>query len=586
MDCPRCHEPVAESAISCSVCGFAGNGRSLQQWSNLTYLLAEMADWQIPAGYLEPLRQKYSRLLKANEIELGLRPPPPDAAEARLLQEERSRLLAWQNALKHWQSQDWLDAAVAAEQFFQLASKLNAIDERLEDAPLTLLPMSGPKYTLRCLAEQQSVLQMARTLFEAGQISELFWDRISAAQQAVIEALEIEAGLRQPAPRPQAKPISDAAEIEYEPEPVKEKRWQRPSLTWDQVWESLLSERTLHALLFLGVLLLLASVASWVAWNWDTFPPLMQIAFLGSMTAAFFGLGWYVRTRMKLVGSGIALTAVAGLLIPLDFYAFYISGGFPPDSWPTVWLAASVVCLGAYLLVAVLLQAEFFGYLVALALGSCLLAGLNLWNVSPSWWLTAVTGLALFLASANEALRRTVGRWRFLAVPFGHMALLFSVPVMLVGIVYYLVGSVGEFAYFMSLAACWWLGGLTMLVMLRRYRLQTLLWATAVTFPIALWLTMRLLFFIWEIDAAWYALGWLLLAPAYFGAAAFCQRDETDAFLKAAGKTAVIVGALLGDRGGYLVVARTVGGGVRLPAVGAGRRRGCLGDARSRGFCG
>ena len=56
------------------------------------------------------------------------------------------------------------------------------------------------------------------------------------------------------------------------------------------------------------------------------------------MTVAFFGLGWYVRTRMKLVGSGIALTAVAALLIPLDFFAYTISGGFPPGSWPTVWL--------------------------------------------------------------------------------------------------------------------------------------------------------------------------------------------------------------------------------------------------------
>ncbi|MCZ7669378.1 MAG: hypothetical protein M5U34_20470 [Chloroflexi bacterium] len=50
---------------------------------------------------------------------------------------------------------------------------------------------------------------------------------------------------------------------------------------------------------------------------------------------------------------------MAALLIPLDFFAYYISGGFPPGSGPTVWLAASLVCLGAYLLAAYWLQAAF-----------------------------------------------------------------------------------------------------------------------------------------------------------------------------------------------------------------------------------
>ena len=37
-----------------------------------------------------------------------------------------------------------------------------------------------------------------------------------------------------------------------------------------------------------------------------------------------------MRTQLKLEGSGIALIAVASLLIPLDFYAFYISGSLRP----------------------------------------------------------------------------------------------------------------------------------------------------------------------------------------------------------------------------------------------------------------
>lgn len=543
MDCPRCHSAVTESAISCPECGFAGNGRSWQQWSNLTYLLAEMAAWDIPAVHLNPLRQKYSDLLKASEIELGLRLPPPDAAEARLLQEERSRLLAWQYALSQWRNKGWLVAVLVDEQTSQLASSLYAIEQRLEDAPLDLLPMSGPKYTLRCLAEQQAVLQTAQALFEAGRISDYGWSRISAAQKATIEALEIEVGLRQPAPRPAAAPIRDAAEIENGPEAVKQKRWRRPSVTWDQVWESLLSERTLQALLFLGVILLLASGVSWVAWNWDTFPPLIQLAFLGSMTAAFFGLGWYVRSRMKLEGSGVALTAVAALLIPLDFFAYYISGGFPPGSGPTVWLAASLVCLGAYLLAAYWLQATFFGYLVALALGSLGLAWLNLWAAPFVWWVTAVSGMALLLAAGGTGLRR-FPRWRFLTAPFGHIALAVTVPVLLVGLAWTLLAGSESLAFYLSLAASWWLGGLTLLLMAGRMRMQTLVWATAVTFPIALWLTMRPLFFVSEIDAGWFGLGWLLLAPFYLSLAAISRRMD-DEFGQVAGRTAVIVGSLL-----------------------------------------
>jgi len=502
-----------------------------------------MSNWDIPTVHLAPLRQKYTQLLKASEIELGLRQPPPSATETLVLREQLSRVLLLQQALTRWSTKGWLAKSAAEAKQAQFAQEKQAIDERLEDAPLYMLPLRGPKYSVRCLAEQKAVLRLAQTLFNAGQLSKMGWARISAEQQAKIEALEIEAGLRPARPRPDTRYIEDAIEMEAAAETVKQKRWQRPSLTWDQVWEGLLSERTLHALLFLGVILLLASGVSWVVWNWDTFPPLAQIAFLGSMTTAFFGLGWYVRTQMKLVGSGIALTAVAALLIPLDFYAYYISGGFPPGSWPTVWLVASVVCFGVYLLVAYLLQATFFGYLVALALGSVTLASLNLWGVAFEWWVTAVTGITFCLATSGYVLKQ-IKRWQFLRVPFGHVALVVAVPTLLVGILWSLLVGGDSLAFYLSLAASWWLGGLTMLVMVPRLRMRTLVWATAVTFPIALWLTMRPLFFSWQVDMGWAGLGWLLLAPFYFGAAALTRREEDD-FGKAAGKTAVIIGALL-----------------------------------------
>ena len=202
MDCPRCHGTVTESAISCSVCGFAANGRSLQTWSNLSFLLAEMADWQIPSIHLSPLRRKYTQLLKASEIELGLRLPPPSVGETLTLREQLSLLTALQQALLSWSANGWLEAATTQARQAQLAQEKQAIEERLEEAPLHMLPTSGPKYTLRCLAEQQAVRQLAQDLYEAELLSELGWVRISAELKAAIEALEIEAGLRPAVPRP------------------------------------------------------------------------------------------------------------------------------------------------------------------------------------------------------------------------------------------------------------------------------------------------------------------------------------------------------------------------------------------------
>ncbi len=545
MDCPKCHSAEFSTAVSCPHCGFTANGRSLLHFANLTFLLDEMAGWDVPAPYLNPLRQTYTNRLKSCEIELGLRQPPPDADAAQTMRQRRAELHALDAALAHWSEMGWLAQPIAAQMRQEIDWETAVITQRLEDAPPPG-SQTAVDYALRKLAEERAILQAANDLATAGHLSAAGLETITAAQEAAIQQAEIRAGLRPPLPLAQTKAKQPPPDETIHEKAPKALRWQRPSLTWDRVWESLLSERTLHAVLFLGVLLLLASGVSWVVWNWDTFPPLAQIAFLGSFTALFYGLGWFVRTRLKLEGSGIALTAVGSLLIPLDFYAFTISGGFPPASWPWVWLAASAVCLGAYLLTAVLLQATFFGYLVALAGGSLILAGLNLRHVPPVWWQTAVILVALSLALLGEGRRYLPQRLRFLAVPFGQMALLLTVPTLIIGLVWGLWAGGPTIAYYAALAASWWGGGFTLLIMTRRYRLQTLVWATALTFPIAMWLAQRVLFVVWPIDAAWYALGWLLLAPFYFGTAVRLHpRAKTDELAAMARKTAVTIGALL-----------------------------------------
>lgn len=544
MNCPQCHLLVAESTIACSGCGFTANGRSWEKWSNLKFLLAEMAGWNIPDVHLSPLRKQYTQRLKESEIEIGIRQPPPTEAEARILHKQLLREIALQQALQRWIQQGWIVPALAKEPLSQIEQIIEQLNQKLTDAPHVYLPSAGPEYNLHCLAEQKYILQSAQTWHKAGLISDQSWQLIATEQKAKIEALEIKAGLRTATVAARkADQISTDADEEVMP---TEKRWQRPSLTWDQVWESLLSERTLHALLFIGVILLLASGVSWLVWNWDTFPPLIQLGFLGGMTAAFFGAGWFVRSKMKLEGSGVALFTVAALLIPLDFVAYYISGGFPPGSWPTIWLIASVVCLVAYALITTFIHAVFLGYLVALALGSLLLSILNIVGVPVEWGLTAVTAFTLGLASSHEAIRRWQNdTWHFMGIAFGHIALVISAPMMIVGLGWATLVGGSSLSFYLSLAISWWCGGFTLLLMNNRYRLQTLTWAVALSFPIAIWLTMNPLFYGWQIDTAWYALGWLLLAPFYFMTAAYAQRLKADVFFADARKTAVIVGTLL-----------------------------------------
>ncbi|MBK8935153.1 MAG: hypothetical protein IPM76_23130 [Chloroflexi bacterium] len=110
------------------------------------------------------------------------------------------------------------------------------------------------------------------------------------------------------------------------------------------------------------------------------------------------------------------------------------------------------------------------------------------------------------------------------------------------------VGRQRQHRHYAALAASWWIGGLTLLIMTRRYRMQTLVWVTALCFPVAVWLAQRVLMTLWPVDVAWYALGWLLLAPFYLGAAVLLQRWDTshdDEFLAMARKTAVTLGVLL-----------------------------------------
>lgn len=514
MRCPQCQTQEFNLATPCPACAFSGDVGLLERLSNLTFLLQESYHWDYMSPRLSEQMEQYARQRRAAEVELGLRLPPPDPVEAQTLCQEQRQVAALRKELARWLESRWITAAVYRDLQNSTHQRQRQIDNRLLDTPPTPPPSTAVKQALVQWDEKRFLLETMTKLHSGGDFNGRGFEIASQALEVELRELEYQAGLRQRPQPPPAKASSPAAALPAaSPGPPSPPRqpW-----SWDRFWESLLSERTLQAIFFLGAMLLFAAGLSWVAWNWETFPPLVQVTFLAAFTAFFYALGWYVHQRLALPGSGITLTAVASLLLPLDFYAYYLSGGFAPESWPQVWLLGSLVCLLVYIFTTVVVRADFFAYLVAIAAGSLVVASLNLLEVHPYWWQSGITAVALALALSGVVLRRGPAVARLFAEPFGRIALAAALPVLAIGLGWTLFGAVHRSVFYQATALSWWLGALTLLLMAPRYRLQSLDLAVAAAFPVAVWLTQRWLFLPAAVPWAWHGAGWALLVPLYW----------------------------------------------------------------------
>jgi hypothetical protein len=538
VQCPQCRKEELAPGAPCPACGFSADAALLERLSNLHFLLSELQGWLgVQEKVRQELKRKYERELREVEVALGLRAPPLTTAAARELRIELAQANGFLYALPVWEKRGWITPATRRELEQQMQLRVKELHTRLVDAPHTRLNI-----THLSLAKARFVLHKLEESHESGQLTgEAAYAAASAELATIIERREIQAGVR-PQPEPT---LASTPPARPEPAPAPPPRPPRPPLTWDRVWETLLSERTLKAILFVGAALLFAAAVSLVVWNWEAFPPWLQVTFLTLFTAIFYTLGWYVRGPMKLRGSGMALSAVASLLIPLDFYAFYLSGGFPEERWPEVWLLASALCLVAYSLTLYLLQAEFFGYLVGLAAGSLLAAALRVTHVDPDVWQAALGGLALALALAAGRLQRHEGRWRVLAAPLWRVALLGTTTIMLLALGWEFTGRAGSTLFSASLAVDWALGGVVLILAARRYRSRSLALGAALAFPIAAWLGQRVAFDVWQVSAVWHAWGWALLAPFYLEAGRELLSPEPDPLHRAWGRMAMSAGSLL-----------------------------------------
>jgi hypothetical protein len=321
----------------------------------------------------------------------------------------------------------------------------------------------------------------------------------------------------------------------------------RPSFR-ERLWRSILSERTLQALLFLGIFLLFVAAISFVVWGWKDFSAPVRVAIPFAFTALFFGLGWLVQTKTQLGRSALALSAIAALLIPIDSYTIYANYGSPPKGWPEFWLLTSLACLVAYILAALQIQSRFFGYITGIAAGSTILAFLEVFtDISRDWYSAALSVIAvgMIILGSRVLVSAQPGRWRVFADPFRYLALWTPAILMPLTLGLRLVTRDTYDALHYAMAVNWLLGGFIFGwgAIVHRSRSLGILSATAL--PVSVYMIQGGVFQQIGINPAWHAFGLACLTPLYIYVGHRLSAYKDDAVLISHGQTATRWGIVL-----------------------------------------
>lgn len=113
-----------------------------------------------------------------------------------------------------------------------------------------------------------------------------------------------------------------------------------------QVWLRFLDELSIRWLLFLGIFLVVVSSGVMAASQWDNFPRFAQYLILLAYTLCFWGFGFWSSKQDNLKLTSQTLSAIATLLIPINFWAIsHFSLG--KNIFEGVVIAFAVVVLSA-----------------------------------------------------------------------------------------------------------------------------------------------------------------------------------------------------------------------------------------------
>lgn len=551
MQCPRCNYPDFVATGTCPRCAFQGDRGQIEELSRLEWLLGEMDTW-VDSGILKsaPKRlQKYYISRRQNiQVALGLYFPPFKLSEARQAQAECRRYELLFKEIEKWQAAGHIKRG-----------SLPTYYARLVELRARLTAYRGPDYpeTDQERLEHVDFLLEAVQQLEAQDEFPTADDRSSIATPLWLEKARLENILNPPVEikpeptlaSPDVVPVSDAVSspVLAPSAAAPAARAPQPSFR-ERLWRSILSERTLQALLFLGIFLLFVAAISFVVWGWKDFSAPVRVAIPFAFTVFFFGLGWVVRTKTHLSRSALALSAIAALLIPIDSYTIYANYGSPPDGWPEFWLLTSLACLIAYVLVALQIQSRFFGYLTGIAAGSTLLAFLEvISDISRDWYSAALSVLALgmiLLARRISNLAATSRRQVF-ADPFRYLALWIPAILMPLTLGLRLVTRDTYDALHDAMAVNWLMGGFIFGWGAIIYRSRSLGALSAIALPVSVYMLQGSLFQQLAINPAWHAFGLACLTPLYLYVGHRLSAYQDDAVLISHGQTAVRWGIVL-----------------------------------------
>lgn len=561
MRCPNCDDPTFEPGEPCPACQFNGDPAQIEELAHVEWILSEIDGWQkfeIGFQHRQTLRQEYIARQRELEISLGLRLPPFTEDEAREAWPELRQRETLLQKMAEW-LEAGLTAPVPAQRVVEQArQQVDELLEQLEGHPRPTYPKTD--------ADR---LNITNFLLEAvdylsqneGFVSPAAEIRVRAPLLAEKENLEIKLGLRpglelekEPAgqviSQPESQKVEALSVAQPSTTPIHAPAPTQPHVPLgERLWRSLLSERTLQALLFLGIFLLFTAAISFVIWGWKDFSAPMRVAIPTIFTAIFFTLGWYVRAKTPLYRSGIALSAIAALLIPIDFYTIYVNFNISPEYGPLFWFVTSVFCLLAYLGVALIIRSRFFGYLVGVAAGSTALAliqmGHQAFGLSTDWRTASLSTVAFCLIISAALLDyHPQGKFRFLTEAFRYLALLAVSVTMLFTLAWrYLERDTFDTLHY-ALTINWWLGAIIFGWGAVYYRRRGLGLLAALAVPIATFLTQAAIFDQRGVNPAWHAFGAALLVPLYF-ISGYVLAHKDDAIMQAHGRTAIRAGVVL-----------------------------------------
>lgn len=131
-------------------------------------------------------------------------------------------------------------------------------------------------------------------------------------------------------------------------------------------------------LLFLGAFLVIVASGIFAFAVWSSTGPGFRLAFLGTLTAAFYAAGYYARTKLDLRAGSAALTVVASAMLLFD--CWIVIDGWRFDG-PLPWALALLVCSAVYWFTEIRLGDRFYGVAGAAA--------------QVGWWWLMSAGLHL-----------------------------------------------------------------------------------------------------------------------------------------------------------------------------------------------